>query len=54
MVNEGRTLLVIPQVSSGFKKIAYSHFSKYEVKIASLATVKCCVTVGSIQMFGLV
>ena len=24
-VTEGRTLLVITQVSSGFKKIAYSH-----------------------------
>ena len=46
-VTEGRTLLVITQVSTGFKKIVYSHLCKYlHVKIASLANVKSCVTIG--------
>ena len=50
------TLLVITQVSSGLKKVAYSHLYKYlHVKIASLANVKSCVTVGPLhywQIFG--
>ena len=52
VVTEGRTLLVITQVSSGLKKIAYVIFSKYkylQVEIASLANVKSCVTVGPIH-----
>ena len=60
VVTKGRTILVITvtQISSGFKKSAYSHLIKYmyhHVKIASLANVKSCVTVGPIhssQMFG--
>ena len=52
VVTEGRTLLVITQVSSGLKKIAYVIFSKYkylQVEIASLANVKSCVTIGPIH-----
>ena len=52
-VTEGRTLLIITQVSSGLKKkIHIPIFSKYKylhVKIASLANVKSCVTIGPIQ-----
>ena len=51
-VTEGRTLLVITQVSSGF---VYSHLSKYkylDVKIASLANVQSCVTIGPIYFNG--
>ena len=51
-VTEGRTLLVMTQVSSGLKKIPYSHLSKYKyhVKIASLANVTSCVIVGPISL----
>ena len=48
-VTEGRTLLVITQVSSGLKKFHILIFSKYKylhVKIASLANVKSCIIVG--------
>ena len=49
VVTKGRTLLVITQVSSGLKKSHILIFSKYKylyVKIASLANVKSCVTIG--------
>ena len=49
VVTEGRTLVLITQVSSGLKK---SHILKYKclhVKVASLANVKSCVTVGPIH-----
>ena len=36
-------------VSSGLKKIAHSHHKYLHVKIASLANVKSCVTVGPIH-----
>ena len=55
MVTEGRTLLVITQVSSGLKNCIFLIFSKFKylyVKIASLANVKPCVTVITMQMFG--
>ena len=43
MVTEGRTLLIITQVSSGLENhIIYKYL---HVKIASLAIVKSCVTV---------
>ena len=51
-VTKGRTLLVITQVSSGLKKLYILIFSKYKylhVKIASLANVKSCVTIGPIH-----
>ena len=51
-VTEGRTLLVITQVSSGLKKFHILIFSKYKylhVKIASLANVQSCVTIGPIH-----
>ena len=52
-VTEERTLLVITQVSSGFKKTPHSKlyiliFSKYEylhVRIASLVNVQSCVII---------
>ena len=49
VVTEGTTILIIAQVSSGFKKLYMLTFSKYKyfhVKIASLAVVKSCVTIG--------
>ena len=49
VVTEVSTFLVITQVSSGLKKSHILIFSKYKylhVKIASLANVKSCVTVG--------
>ena len=49
VVTEGRTLLVITQVSSGVKNLHILILSKYKyiyVKIASLANVKSCVTIG--------
>ena len=51
-VTEGRTLLVITQVSSGLKKLHILIFSKCKclhVKIASLVNVKSCVTIGPIH-----
>ena len=56
-VTEGRTLLVITQVSSGLKKFHILIFSilifskcKYlHVKIASLASVQSCVIIGLIH-----
>ena len=53
-VTEGRTLLAITQVSSasGLKKLYILIFSKYKyfhVKIASLANVQSCVTIGPIN-----
>ena len=53
VVTKVSTLLIITRVSSGFKKIADVIFSKYKylhVKIASLANVKSCVTVGPISL----
>ena len=52
VVTEGNTLLVITQVSSGFKKLHILIFNKYKylhVKVASLANAKSCVTIGSIH-----
>ena len=52
-VTEVSTLLIITRVSSGLKKIANVKFSTYKylhVKIASLANVKSCVTVGPISL----
>ena len=52
-VTEGKTLLVITQVSSGLKKFHILIFSKYKylhVKIASLANVKFCITMGPISI----
>ena len=52
VVTEVSTFLVITQVSSGLKKSHTLIVSKYKylhVKIASLATVKSCVTVGPIH-----
>ena len=50
VVTEGTTLLFITQVSSGLK-IAYVHLQHkyFHVKIASLANVIFCVTVGPIH-----
>ena len=56
-VTEGRTLLVITQVSSGLKKFHILIFSKYKylhVKIASLANIKFLVTIGLIYSIGLI
>ena len=55
MVTKVSTLLIITPVSSGLKKITKLMliFSKYKylhVKIASLANVKSCVTVGPISL----
>ena len=53
VVTEVSTLLIITRVSSGLKKIANVNFSKYKylhVKIASLADVNSCVTVGPISL----
>ena len=52
VVTEGRTLLIITQVSNALKKSHILIFSIYKylhVKIASLANVKSCVTVGPIH-----
>ena len=52
VVTKVSTFLVITQVSSGLKKSHILIFSKYKylhVKIASLANVKSCVTVGPIH-----
>ena len=49
VVTKVSTLLIVTRVSSGLKKIAYVNISIYKylhVKIASLANVKSCVTVG--------
>ena len=53
VVTKVSTLLIITRVSCGFKKSQMLIFSKYKylhVKIASLANVKSCVTVGSISL----
>ena len=55
VVTKVSTLLIITRVNSGLKKIAKLMliFSKYKylhVKIASLADVKFCVTVGPILL----
>ena len=53
VVTEVSTFLVTTQVSSGLKKSHILIFSKYKylhVKIASLANVKSCVTVGPIHL----
>ena len=53
VVTELSTFLVITQVSSGSKKSHILIFSKYKyllVKIAGLANVKSCVTVGPIHV----
>ena len=49
VVTKVSTLLIITRVSSGLKKITHVNISIYKylhVKIASLANVKSCVTVG--------
>ena len=52
-VTKGRTLMVITQVSSGFKKkfhiLIFSKYKYLHVKIASLANVQSCVTIGPIH-----
>ena len=56
VITEVLTLLIITQVSSGLKKSHMLIFSKYmylHVKIASLANVKSCVTVGPISLMGM-
>ena len=53
VVTKVSTLLIITRVSSGLKKSQMLIFSKYKylhVKIASLANVKSCVTVGPISL----
>ena len=53
VVTKVSTLLIITRVSSGLKKSQMFIFSKYKylhVKIASLANVKSCVTVGPISL----
>ena len=54
VVTEVSTLLIITRVSSGLKiKSQMLNFSKHKylhVKIASLANVKSCVTVGPISL----
>ena len=49
VVTEGTVLLIITQVSSGLKTLHMPRSCKYKylhVKIASLAVMKSCVTVG--------
>ena len=53
VVTKVSTLLIITRVSSGLKKPQMLILSKYKylhVKIASLANVKSCVTVGPISL----
>ena len=53
VVTEVSTLLIITRVISGLKKSQMLIFSKYKylhVKIASLAKVKFCITVGPISL----
>ena len=55
VVTKVSTLLIITLVSSGLKKSQMLIFSKYKylhVKIASLAYVKSCITVGPISLMG--
>ena len=49
VVTKVSTLLIITRVSSGFKKIANVDYKYLHVKIASLANVKSCVTLGPIH-----
>ena len=49
-VTKVSTLLIVTRVSSGLKKLHMLIFSKFHVKIASLANVKSCVTVGPISL----
>jgi len=52
VVTEVSTFLAITQVSSGLKKSHIRIFSKYKylhVRMASLANVKSCVTLGPIH-----
>ena len=53
VVTKVSTLLIITWVSSDLKKLQMLIFSKYKylhVKIASLANVKSCITVGPISL----
>ena len=54
VVTEVLTLLIITRVSSGLKKklhmLIFSKYKYLHVKIASLANVKSCVTVGPISL----
>ena len=53
VVTKVSTLLIIIRVSSGLKKSQMLIFSKYKylyVKMASLANVKSCITVGPISL----
>ena len=50
VVTEVSTLLIITWVSSGLKKCIFSKYKYLHVKIASLANVKSCVTVGPISL----
>ena len=50
MVTEVSRFLILTQVDSGLTNILIFHKFKYlHVKIASLATVKSCVTIGQIN-----
>ena len=49
VVTEVSRFLAITQVSSGLEKLRILIFSNLHVKIASLANVKSCVTVGPIH-----
>ena len=54
VVTEVSTLLIITPVSSGLKKksqmLIFSKYKYLHVKIASLANVKSCVTMGPISL----
>ena len=54
VVTKVSTLLIITRVSSGFKKksqmLIFSKYKYLHVKIASLANVKSCVTMGPISL----
>ena len=49
VVTEVSTCLIITQVSGGLKKLIFSKCKYLPVKIASLATVKSCVTLGPVH-----
>ena len=54
VVTEVSTLLIVTWVSSGLNKITnvnlFSKYKYYHVKMASLANVKSCITMGPISL----
>ena len=50
VVTKVSTLLIITQVSSGFHMLFFGKYKYLHVKIASLANVKSCITVGPISL----